>query len=210
MAAKQKGFVNAAQFSVPTDLISALPEISDLIELKLLLYFFSKPDRPTDPSNALTWTALVRDHSWSRNFSAEQLSAALRSAVEHGFLIEETRGSEKAYILNMASGATTAGTGQDPAEAGIGGLFSLYEQNIGPITPIIADAVVHANEEYPPAWIEEAIAIAVKMNKRSWKYIEVILKRWKEEGHATIQDRRDPDEDSAAGRRRKLIEDIFD
>jgi DNA replication protein DnaD len=29
------------------------------------------------------------------------------------------------------------------------------------------------------------------LNKRSWKYIEAILRRWKEEGRAEKQDRRD-------------------
>ena len=74
-------------------------------------------------------------------------------------------------------------------------IFKLYEQNIGPLTPMIADALKDAEQTYKPEWVSEALEIAVKNNKRSWKYVEVILRRWKEEGHAKKQDRRDPQED---------------
>jgi DNA replication protein DnaD len=43
--------------------------------------------------------------------------------------------------------------------------------------------------------VAEALGIAVKNNKRNWKYVEAILHRWKEEGHAKKQDRRDAQED---------------
>ena len=39
--------------------------------------------------------------------------------------------------------------------------------------------------------LPEAIDLAVKHNKRSWKYCEAILKRWKEEGRAEKQSGRD-------------------
>jgi DnaD/phage-associated family protein len=61
-------------------------------------------------------------------------------------------------------------------------LFRLYEENIGPLTPLIADMLKEAESTYPPEWLEEGITIAVANNKRSWKYVEAILKRWKEEG----------------------------
>ena len=82
-------------------------------------------------------------------------------------------------------------------------LFKLYEQNIGPLTPLIADALKDAEQSYPAEWVAEALEIAVKSNKRSWKYAEAILRRWKEEGHAKEQDRRDPQEASRAGCRPK-------
>jgi DNA replication protein DnaD len=44
----------------------------------------------------------------------------------------------------------------------------------------------------------------VKNNKRSWRYCEAILKRWKEEGRAQKQDRRDTEED-----RRKYVKGEF-
>ncbi|MGC3990403.1 MAG: DnaD domain protein [Chthoniobacteraceae bacterium] len=60
--------------------------------------------------------------------------------------------------------------------------LSFYEENIGPLTPLMADALRTAENEYPAAWFKEAFEIAVTRSKRNWKYIEAILKRWKEEG----------------------------
>jgi DnaD/phage-associated family protein len=47
---------------------------------------------------------------------------------------------------------------------------------------LIADALKDAEDLYSPEWIADVIEIAVKNNKRNWKYCEAILKRWKEEG----------------------------
>ena len=58
-----------------------------------------------------------------------------------------------------------------------------------------------AEEEYSAEWIAESIELAVKNNKRNWKYCEAILRRWKEEGRAEKQDRRDAEKD-----RRKYIQ----
>jgi len=61
-------------------------------------------------------------------------------------------------------------------------IFQIYESNIGPLTPMIADALEDAEKTYPPAWIPEAIALSVKNNKRNWRYCETILKRWHSDG----------------------------
>ena len=54
-------------------------------------------------------------------------------------------------------------------------MFKLYEENIGPLTPLIADALKDAEEIYSSEWIADAIELAVKNNKRNWKYCEAIL-----------------------------------
>jgi DnaD/phage-associated family protein len=56
-----------------------------------------------------------------------------------------------------------------------GANFKIYEQEIGGLTPMIAEAIKDAENTYPPDWIPEAIAIAVRRNIRNWKYVEVIL-----------------------------------
>ena len=61
-------------------------------------------------------------------------------------------------------------------------IFVLYEQNIGALTPIIADELRDAEQTYPPQWIEEAIKIAVENNVRRWRYVVTILERWRLEG----------------------------
>ena len=61
-------------------------------------------------------------------------------------------------------------------------VFRLYEQNIGPLTPIIADQLTIAASEYPATWIEDAIGEAVSYNKRNWRYILKILENWRQSG----------------------------
>jgi DnaD/phage-associated family protein len=59
---------------------------------------------------------------------------------------------------------------------------------------MIADFLTDSEKTYEPAWIEDAITEAVLNNKRNWKYIDAILKRWKENGRAKKQTRRDTQE----------------
>ena len=61
-------------------------------------------------------------------------------------------------------------------------IFVLYEQNIGLLTPPIADELRQAEQTYPAGWIEEAFREAVALNKRSWRYIHAILERWRTQG----------------------------
>jgi DnaD/phage-associated family protein len=61
-------------------------------------------------------------------------------------------------------------------------IFSLYEEHIGPLTPLVAERVRDAERLYPRSWIEEAIETAVHYNKRNWRYLEAILSRWEETG----------------------------
>jgi DnaD/phage-associated family protein len=61
-------------------------------------------------------------------------------------------------------------------------VFRLYEQNVGPMTPMIADRLIKALETYPTEWIESALEEAVAYNRRNWKYIARILETWASEG----------------------------
>jgi DnaD/phage-associated family protein len=61
-------------------------------------------------------------------------------------------------------------------------LFVLYEQNIGLLTPMIADELRDAEKYYPADWIADAFREAVELNKRSWRYVLGILERWRVEG----------------------------
>ncbi|HEX3723476.1 MAG TPA: DnaD domain protein, partial [Nitrolancea sp.] len=69
-------------------------------------------------------------------------------------------------------------------------IFRLYEQNVGLLTPLIADQLIEAIELYPEGWIEEAINDAVSLNRRNWRYIQRILQRWDHEGRGDETDRR--------------------
>ena len=58
-----------------------------------------------------------------------------------------------------------------------------YSSEIGLITPMIADELREASTEYPVKWTLDAIHESAINNKRGWKYILAILKRWKEQGN---------------------------
>ena len=61
-------------------------------------------------------------------------------------------------------------------------IFVLYEQNIGLLSPLLADELKDAADQYPGEWIEAAFREAVQHNKRKWSYIRAILRRWETEG----------------------------
>lgn len=67
-------------------------------------------------------------------------------------------------------------------EGGVGegaAVYQKYEREFGALTPMITDAIEDACKTYPAEWVPEAMEIAVKANKRSWKYVEGILKNCK-------------------------------
>lgn len=61
-------------------------------------------------------------------------------------------------------------------------LTTLYENEIGMITPFSKDMLIDAANEFPVAWFKPAFEEAVKHEARNWKYIETILRRWKSQG----------------------------
>jgi len=61
-------------------------------------------------------------------------------------------------------------------------LFSLYEDNFGALTPMMAETIKADMEIYTLDWIEDAMKEAVEYNARNWKYVQAILRNWKEKG----------------------------
>jgi DnaD/phage-associated family protein len=61
-------------------------------------------------------------------------------------------------------------------------IFTLYEQNIGMLTPLIAEELREAEKLYHTTWIKDAIKETVKQGKHKWSYIQAILERWSSEG----------------------------
>jgi len=174
---RKTGFV-----SLPESFFTqVMPEIQDLAELKVVLYvaclILQKPDsgaQRCEPS--VTYKHLkVEACRLSPELSEETLRRALDSAVKHGILLQSTLNIdgllEDAYSL-------TGDSLQPPAI----NIFALYEQNIGIITPMIAEELKEAEKIYPAQWIEEAFKEAAALNKRSWRYIARILERWASEG----------------------------
>ena len=67
-------------------------------------------------------------------------------------------------------------------------IFSLYQNNIGTLNPLITEELRHAKNRYPEEWIKDAFREAVVNNARSWKYIQSILENWNSSGKAQSND----------------------
>ena len=80
-------------------------------------------------------------------------------------------------------------------------IFVLYEQNIGLLTPMIAEELRDAEKHFPADWIADAFREAVALNKRSWRYVLRILERWRVEGKDSGHARDEIPENSEARRR---------
>ena len=161
----------------------AVPKIQDLAELKIVLYVAYLILRKQERPYFVTYKELL-SHELMAKMSEKTLRQALNSAVEHRALLHSTVNingvPEDVYSL-------TADSRQQQAV----NIFALYEQNIGIITPMIAEELKEADKLYPPQWIEEAFKEAVTLNKRSWRYIARILERWASEGKDSGEYRRD-------------------
>lgn len=128
--------------------------------------------------------------------------------VEDWYFINTVKGRQTLALIRQGqAGALQAAI---PEEARLKverpNVFILYEQNVGLLTPLLAEQLRDMEKSYPPDWIDEAFTIAVAANKRSLRYITAILKRWETEGkddgrHENVE------RDSEAGRRRKYIPD---
>ncbi len=67
----------------------------------------------------------------------------------------------------------------------LGKICTLYEQNIGMLTPMIAERLKEIASDSPDGWFAMAVQEAVDYNKRNLRYIERILETWKVHGVKT-------------------------
>lgn len=194
-----------------------IPLIDDLAELKLTLHALWRLKQQSGKVRYLRRADLTSDRILLSSLSVagespiETLDRALARAIERGTLLEvktSTRGSaEPLYFANTPKGraateAIARGEWPDEVEsAGRLNIYTLYEQNIGLLTPLIADELRQAEEDYPIEWIEEAFREAASLNKHSWRYICAILERWRTEGRGDETGRRPREAD-----RRRYIE----
>jgi len=162
----------------------AVPKIQDLAELKVALYaaylILRKPQPSTQSAEcSVTYKELESEICrLSAELNAEMLRQALDSAVKDGILSHSTSNINGMLEDVYSLAAPIHGRSQPPTI----NIFALYEQNIGMITPMMAEKLKDAEKLYPSQWIEEAFEIAVTLNKRNWGYIARILERWASEG----------------------------
>ncbi|MBE0689040.1 MAG: DnaD domain protein [Anaerolineae bacterium] len=183
-----------------------LPLVDDLAELKVTLFAFYAVQQREGKyrymrlGDFLANEALVASIAKLTNeqTAAAALIAALDRACARGTLlcvqIPIAGQPESIYFINaepgrIAARQITAGKWQPGEHAQTvelvperPNIFQLYEENIGALTGIIADHLKDAERDYAVGWVEEAIQLAVEHEKRSWKYIQAILERWRKEG----------------------------
>ncbi len=191
--------------SVPNAFFSELlPLIDDVAELKLTMYcFWALQQREGDyryvrRRDMLEDDLLLRALSTDHAAALSLLDQALERATARGTLLHVilggAAGDDHLYFMNTARGrkavaALEAGDwqpGTDDVPVALivvrPPIFTLYEQNIGPLTPMMADYLRDAERTYQPEWIAQAMQIAVERNIRNWNYVEGILKRWQTKG----------------------------
>ncbi|MCY4583561.1 MAG: DnaD domain protein [Chloroflexi bacterium] len=183
---------DAKRLPVPASLLSSLlVDIADCAELKCTLRFLwheaqqsGAPKRV--PVSTLRADAVLLDAIGS----ADEIERGIALAVERGTLIE----SAGWLLLRTPQNERAAGRfGSAPGHVAVGrpserpNVFRLYEENIGMLTPLVADELRAAEEEYPSGWVEDAVHEAVAANARSWRYIGAVLERWKRDGKGTRQ-----------------------
>ena len=185
------------------------PYIDDVLELKVVLLVLRR--LALMRSNAAPWITPeeLRDDETMQLALGDrpitQLDTALSHSVQRGILLKaewkQADGSiEHRYLANSPRGRAAIRAmrrGRDPertVQVTRSNIFTLYEQNIGPLTAILSEDLMEAEKTYPAAWIEQAFYEAVSRNKRNWRYIHTILERWRTEGKDE-RDRRDRESD---------------
>jgi DNA replication protein len=196
-----KGFSDSESFTQLPDTFfqRLLAEIDDPAELKVTLFFLWQVQHMEGPLRALRQADF---EGIVLGLSADEIAAGLEKAVRRGSLLGAEHEADIVYFLNSPRGRAAAeafakGEWRESAKIVSAPLverpnaFKLYEENIGPLTPMIADMLKDAEETYSQEWVAEALEVAVRNNVRNWKYVEAVLKRWKEKGKYEGKDRQD-------------------
>jgi DNA replication protein len=209
-----KGFTDQEEFTqVPDSFFRfLLNQIEDVAELKVTLYVLWRIEHMEGRSRCLSRREILVDQDFMDGLDGDELDAGLEGSVKRGSLLRVKYDEDDFYFLNSPRGRAAAealakgskspvtrNRSNPPPERP--NIFKLYENSIGPLTPMIADTLRDAEETYSSDQIEAAFSQAVRLKKRYWKYVEAILRRGKEKEDAKKQTGRDTEED-----RRKYIE----
>jgi DNA replication protein len=217
------GFAAGARATaVPSAFFSELlPLIDDADELRVTLYVIYALGRRKGYPRFVTEAELQAESPLYTALgdgedAPQRAHKGLEAAVARGSLLrlelEHEGRDETLFFLNTPSdrraveqirdgrldlGRVLPDARQAP-ELHKGSVFQLYEENIGPISPLVAEELKEAEELYPQEWLVEAMREAAMLNKRSWRYVEAILKRWATEGRTREKAGRDPGEGNSA------------
>ncbi len=194
--------------AIPNDFFSEiLPIVDDLAELKAILYTFWQLGQKDGDTRYLRLQDVLVDLVYLEGLAEtpeeqQQIARdAFTRAAQRGVLIEVTvkrsGDTETWYFLNSQKGREAVerlrlgdfkSLMHDIDDVVVGlekerpNIFLLYEQNIGMVTPMLADKLRQAERDYPQNWIFDAFSLSIERNKRSWAYISHILQDWAKNG----------------------------
>lgn len=168
----------------------------------LLVYLLSKPNN---------WTVRVTDLTNQSPSGVKVIRRLIKELSDHGYISRErkqdpetkqftwdTTVREEPILPLGIDGSGIDGSGVDivftdslntnikeeesePQKSQ--NVYRLYENNIGVMTPIIAEQIQHYEKECPDGWIQEAVKIAANNGARNWAYIKTILDKWLTHGY---------------------------
>jgi DnaD/phage-associated family protein len=206
-----QGFIKGVRYiPVPAPVFGELlQEIQDITELKIILRIIRLLHNKKGLERYVSIDELLADRVLSIGMGSMDLDSrrthilqSLESSEKRKILFKINRKNTGtfAYFLNTEFERQAIGKMKDsehqsdfePWETGEDrpNIYSLYEQNIGILTPIVAEKIGEAEQRYPVEWIEEAITEAVSLNSRNWRYISRILERWEIEGKQNGESRK--------------------
>lgn len=215
---------------VPNPLLAGLlEEIDDIAELKLTLRIVWALHRKKTPLAYVSARELCEDRSVAAMLDAvgaeleRRVRDALSSAVRRGALLEAPVEGEARYLLNtdpVRSALARRGFSVPGPQGGPGaetplaedepglrhGVFKVYEENIGALTPLVAESITAALAEHPESDVIDAMRVASERNARSWKYVTAVLRRWAAEGRDGRETDGKPERHSEANRSDEFIE----
>jgi DnaD/phage-associated family protein len=194
-----------------------LPSMDDPAEIVVTLYFFFLWQQVRRYPRYIAYNDLAGEPSLRRALS--RLPGGFDAALREGIALAIKRktileapvdgqdGQTSFYLLNVAAARrtmerlskTSAIKNEDTYDTGNSSpnVFTLYEDNIGAISPLIVQDLIDSEEKYPAEWLTAAFREAIRQNKRNWRYIQRILERWAIEG----PDYEKTGRDAAAARR---------
>jgi DnaD/phage-associated family protein len=199
------GFTSSETFTpVPDSLFRLMNDIRDADELKMTLYVLWRIEHAEGRLRYISRDDILEDSGFMSGMSTAEVDSGLEKALRRGtlltvesgglWMLNSPRGRATAEALRKSPGGESARI-PPPVPLPRPNIFKLYEENIGPLTPLMADTLKDAEQEFPAEWLARAFTIAVERNKRNWKYIAAILRRWKDEGYEG-KNRKDAGQDS--------------
>lgn len=193
--------------ALPAQLLAeVIPAIEDEAELRVTLQLWFMVGRQRGAVPGVRGSVLAADRLLVRRLAEGGVEHGLALAVARGTVLAlplddgdtlylphteaARRAAERIQSGSLAvppapggaRGRSAGALARPRPDAGPARAVEVFEQEIGMLTPAVAEAVNEALARYPEAWVVDAIRQAALHNARSWPYAASVLRRWETEG----------------------------